>query len=147
MELPRIDEHSTVLAAPPERAWQAVLTVVGGSPRLPAQLVARVLGCADREAIGTLPDPGATVLGFHVARAEPPRLLALEGSHRFAQYALTFSVESAGDGGSRVNAETHARFPGTAGRAYRALVIGSRGHVVSVRAILARVRRQAESRG
>lgn len=36
-------------------------------------------------------------------------------------------------------------FPGTAGRGYRTLVIGTRGHVVAVRRLLRATRRRAES--
>ena len=42
-----------------------------------------------------------------------------------------------------MTAVTYADFPGPRGRAYRAAVIGSRGHVVAVRRILAAIRERA----
>jgi hypothetical protein len=77
--------------------------------------------------------------GFHVTESDPPRKLVLEGSHPFSRYALVFLVEPAPGGGSRVRAQTWADFPGPQGRVYRALVIGSRLHVVAVRRMLRRV--------
>jgi hypothetical protein len=43
-----------------------------------------------------------------------------------------------------VRAETRAAFPGLQGRAYRALVIGTRGHVLAVRRLLRAVKARAE---
>ena len=80
---------------------------------------------------------------FRVAMAEPPRRLILEGEHRYSRYRLAFEIEETSTG-SRVTATTHAAFPGRAGRAYRALVIGSRAHVVATKLMLAAVKRRAE---
>jgi hypothetical protein len=91
-------------------------------------------------------DIGSTLPGFVVARAIPPVTLALEGEHRFSRYALIFRIDRLANGGSRLRAETRAEFPGTRGRLYRALVIGTRGHVLAVRRILRAVRRRAERR-
>jgi hypothetical protein len=74
-----------------------------------------------------------------------PTLYALLGAHRFARYALVFCIESIDDGDrSLLRAETRAEFPGTKGRIYRALVIGTRGHVLVVRRLLSAVGRRAE---
>ena len=81
---------------------------------------------------------------FRVAREESPSLLALEGRHRFARYALTFQIEPVAREASRVTAETHAAFPGTAGRVYRQLVIGSGGHAIVVRRMLKSLKERAE---
>jgi hypothetical protein len=78
-----------------------------------------------------------------VARSEAPVELALEGSHRFSRYALILRIDDLG-GRSRLRAETRAEFPGPHGRVYRALVIGTRGHVLMVRRILGAVKRRAE---
>jgi hypothetical protein len=146
-ELPRIDEHSAVVRAPPERTWSALQHVVSRAfSRPPASLAARVLGCRPAHVGGPrVLAPGSTVPGFRVAQSEPPGLLALEGEHRFSRYSLTFRLDELPDGTSRLCAETHAAFPGTAGRAYRAAVIGSRAHVLVVRRLLARIARRAES--
>ncbi|MEY9989861.1 hypothetical protein ABIE67_001893 [Streptomyces sp. V4I8] len=86
--------------------------------------------------------------GFHVVTAVPAKELALAGSHPFATYALIFRLEEAGAGRTRVRAESRAAFPGPAGRLYRLLVIGTRGHAWAVRRMLRRVGEDAlEGRG
>jgi hypothetical protein len=146
-DLPRIDEHAVVLRATADRTWSALQHVVSHSfSRPPASLMARVLGCQPARAGGPrLLAPGSTLPGFRVVESEPPGLLALEGEHRFSRYSLTFHLDELPDGTSRLRAETHAAFPGTAGRAYRAAVIGSRAHVLVVRRLLGAVARRAES--
>jgi hypothetical protein len=89
-------------------------------------------------------EEGSPVVGFRVVRANRPTLLALEGEHRYSRYALTFRLEELGPGRTEVRAETHAEFPGVQGRVYRALVIGSRAHVITVRSMLRAVKRRAE---
>lgn len=64
------------------------------------------------------------------------------GRHRFSRYALTFRLRDAG-AATVVTAESRAEFPGVTGTAYRALVVGSGGHVVAVRRMLARVASEA----
>jgi hypothetical protein len=144
--LPHIDEHSMEIDADPAVTWDALLRVAedsvsaGAAPRL-----ARLLGCADVEASGPRPlAAGSTVPGFHVAAAEGPKELALAGRHRFSTYALVFRLDDLGDGRTRLRAETRAEFPGLKGRAYRAMVIGTRGHVLATRRILGAVKRRAE---
>ena len=67
----------------------------------------------------------------------------LAGRHHFSDYALTFTLEPAGDGVALV-ARTEATFPGVHGRAYRALVIGSGAHRRLTRRWLERIRADAE---
>jgi hypothetical protein len=143
--LPPIDEHSVVVDAPPSATWDALVGVVGGAfgGRVSASL-ARALGCAETEATGDLRHPGGTIPGFVVARVIPPVLLGLLGAHRFSRYALVFRIDELKEDRSRLRAETRAEFPGVQGRAYRALVIGSRGHVLVVRRLLRAVRKRAE---
>jgi len=83
--------------------------------------------------------------GFHVAHAASPSELFLAGSHRFSRYALLFRIDVINTGSSRLRAETRAAFPGLSGAVYRALVIGTRAHVVALRRLLAGVKRTAES--
>lgn len=131
--LPSVDEHRRTIAASPEQAWEAV-----------SKLVRRRL---------TRPAPSAFVAlwklepksGFAVDEEEAPRHLTLRGRHRFSRYELAFDVEPT-DGGVTVLARTHAEFPGLAGRAYRALVIGSGGHRLAVRQMLRQIARAAEPR-
>lgn len=141
-----MDEHATEVAAPPARVWEALLgaveAVVSGAA---APRYARLVGCADTTASGPRPlGVGSTVPGFHVAAATAPRELALAGSHRFSEYLLTFRLDDLGDGRTRVRAETRAEFPGLKGRAYRALVIDTRMHVLATNRIVGSVRRRAE---
>ena len=51
---------------------------------------------------------------------------------------LAFDIEQAADGVT-VSARTSAAFPGVWGRLYRALVIGTGGHALVVRAMLKRI--------
>lgn len=142
--LPWVDEHASELDATPAVVWPALLRTVekmtagGAAPRY-----ARAVGCADTEAGGPRPlEVGSTVPGFHVAELIPERVLALRGSHRFAAYELAFRLEPLGGVRTRLVAETRAEFPGAKGRAYRALVIGTRMHVLVVRRVLAGVARR-----
>jgi hypothetical protein len=68
----------------------------------------------------------------------------LEGKHLFSRYALTFRIDRLDGGRSRVRAESSAAFPGYRGAAYRALVIGTRGHIAGVRGILRQIKIGAE---
>ncbi len=146
-ELPWIDEHAAEIAALPAVVWPALLRTVermtagGAAPRY-----ARAVGCADAEAGGPRPlEVGSTVPGFHVAALTPQRLLVLAGSHHFSDYALCFRLEPLGGVRTRLVAETRAVFPGLKGRAYRALVIDTRMHVLVTRRVLRSVTRRAEA--
>jgi hypothetical protein len=109
-------------------------------------MLARALGCVDVEASGARPlGMGSTCPGFHVAAAEEQVMLALVGAHRFSSYALIFRLDDLGAKGTRLSAETRAEFPGLKGRLYRAMVIGTRGHVIVTRGLLAAVERRVES--
>jgi hypothetical protein len=146
--LPHIDEHSVSIAAPPDVVWRSLLDVVCGigSGRAKAP-VARALGCAQTEHRGEPGRIGSTVPGFIVTRAVPPGVLALMGEHRFSRYALVFRLDETLAGPVTLSAETRAEFPQKRGSAYRALVIGTRGHVLATKSILRAVRRRAEKAG
>jgi hypothetical protein len=135
--LPWVDEHATELDGTPTVVWPALLRTVekmtsgGAAPRY-----ARLVGCADTEVGGPRPlEVGSTFPGFHVAELIPERLLSLRGSHHFSDYELVFRLEPLGGVRTRLVAETRADFPGVKGRAYRALVIGTRMHVLVVRRV------------
>jgi hypothetical protein len=144
--LPHVDEHSAQVLAGTGETWSALLRVVEGSVSAPGAVgFARVLGCADTAAAGPRPlAAGSAITGFHVDAAEEPRELALAGRHRFSEYALVFRLDDLGAAGTRLRAETRAAFPGLRGRLYRALVIGTRGHVVVTRRLLDATKRRAE---
>ncbi len=146
--LPYVDEHSVAVDAPPDATWDALLRVVEGSFGSPSTARgARLLGCADVKPAGPRPlAAGSAVPGFHVGVADAPRELALLGRHRFSDYALVFHLDPA-PSGTTLRAETRAAFPGLRGRAYRALVIGTRAHVLVTRRLLAAVERRAERAG
>ncbi|MGH2936699.1 MAG: hypothetical protein ACRDPE_01100 [Solirubrobacterales bacterium] len=145
-DLPWVDEHAIELDATPAVAWPALLrTVEGITAGRGAPTYARAVGCADTEAGGPRPlEVGSTVPGFHVAALAPERLLVLRGSHHFSDYALVFRLEPLGGVRTRLIAETRAEFPGVKGRAYRALVIGTRMHVLAVRRVQRGVARRVE---
>jgi hypothetical protein len=146
-DLPHVDEHAVDVAAPEQAACDAVLTTLraafgGTGPRRTAAL----LGCEPRTTTGwDRPGAGTTVPGFRVEVAEPPELVVVAGRHRFSRYGIVFRVEPA-PAGCRVRAETRAVFPGPHGALYRLAVIGSGGHVVATRRLLAQIARRAEAR-
>lgn len=144
-ELPAIDEHGVLVHAPVERTWQALLPVVRGSfSGRAAGRVSRALGCRPAEASGEIGERGSTIPGFCIVRVVEPAVLALQGEHRYSRYGLVFRLEPTKDENTLLRAETRAEFPGLKGKAYRTLVIGTRGHVVAVNRILRAVRRRAE---
>src|SRR5262245_5989749 len=143
--LPEVDEHSVEVAASAERTWEALIATL---PRAfdtgLARRGARILGCTDRGAKGEPSVIGSTLPGFVVSRSVRPSTLALLGEHRFSHYALVFRIDELGSTRSRLSAETRADFPGVKGRIYRALVIGTHGHVRVVRRLLRATRKRAD---
>lgn len=144
--LPHIDEHATEVAAGTEVTWEALLRIVEGSFGSSwTGRIAGLLGCADVDAGGPRPlATGSTLPGFHVERAEPSGELALAGSHRFSNYALIFRLDRLDANHTRLRAETRADFPHLKGSVYRALVIGTRGHVLVTRRLLNATKQRAE---
>lgn len=153
-ELPRIDEHTiTIHVDDPGRVWSALGDVLGrsripglGRSRIPTTgYGARLLRVHPGARSGDPLLAGSTLPGFTVVRAEPGKELALVGHHRFSSYTLIFRLV-AGELHTKLSAETRAAFPGISGRVYRGLVIGTRGHVLVVRALLRATCRRAKRR-
>ena len=144
--LPFVDEHYIQIAAPPEIVWDALIHAVDGiGAGRSAPRISRVLGCAQTEVRGGgAGDVGSTLPGFMVTRAIKPAVLALMGQHRYSRYALIFRILQKPSGLVLLSAQTRAEFPGRSGRAYRSLVIGSRGHVAATTSIMRSVRKRAE---
>ena len=143
-DLPFVDEHMIGIEATERRTWDALLeTLPTVFDRAYVRSAGAALGVEHRARRGDLGEIGSTLPGFVVARAVPPAVLALLGQHRFSRYALIFRIEKT-DAGVRLRAETRAEFPGGTGRAYRALVIGTRGHVLVTRRVLNAVKKRAE---
>jgi len=146
--LPYIDDHVKEIHASAEQVWHGLLSTLRRFPSVPARLASawglepstRTGGWSSGVAVGD------AITGFAVAEVEPLRLLTLRGTHRFSEYELRFELELSTSGGICLHARSSAAFPHLKGRIYRALVIGSRGHRVGVRRILAHVQRQAEGR-
>jgi hypothetical protein len=145
-DLPHIDEHSIVIEATPDAVWDALLRVIEGSFASGASTTgARLLGCDDTVASGPRPLADGSVLpGFHVETAQRPQELAIAGGHRFSDYALIFRLDQQDGNRTMLRAETRATFPGLKGGAYRAMVIGTRIHVLVTRRILSAAKRSAE---
>jgi hypothetical protein len=130
-ELPYIDEHAIRIVASPEVVWRALEQYVTAFLRSTEDgLLTRLLGAVPRA-------------GFEIAERVPPDRLTLVGRHRFARYQLAFDLTATADGATHLCASTHAEFPGVRGRVYRALVIGTRAHVVATTHILRSIRRRA----
>jgi hypothetical protein len=145
--LPFVDEHFVEIAATPDAVWQALLVRLaraGAASRAPG--VARRLRSRHTHVSGPVGEIGSTLPGFVVTRAVEPAVLALMGQHRFARYALVFRILEKPSGLVLLSAQTRAEFPGAKGRAYRALVVGSRAHRLVTRRILRAVRYRAEGR-
>lgn len=144
--LPHVDEHSIVVHADEATVWDALTRGVERSFAGSAvPTITRVLGCAEQASGGPRPlATGSTMPGFRVAVAEPRRTLGLMGDHRFSHYALIFRIDVLAPHRTRVRAETRAVFPGVSGRIYRALVIGTKGHVLATRRMLAAIEARAE---
>ena len=144
-DLPFVDEHAIGIEATEQETWDALLETL---PKLFDTGLVRpasaALGVEHRDRAGDISEIGSTLPGFVVSRAVPPAVLALLGQHRFSRYALIFRIQKTSSG-VMLRAETRAEFPGAKGRAYRGMVIGTRGHVLVTRRILNAVRRRAES--
>jgi hypothetical protein len=144
--LPYLDELPIEIGADRDATWAALLRVVEGSfTSARGRGPARLLACEDTEPSGPRPlAQGSAFPGFHVETAAPPNELALAGRHRFSTYLLSFRLEDAGGGRTRLIAKTRAAFPGLKGGIYRALVIGTRMHVLVTRRLLTATKRRAE---
>jgi hypothetical protein len=143
-QLPSVDEHGVLVLAPREVVWAALVKTLGSFSSSGRERAAALLGCAETETSGEPGRIGSTMPGFVVTRVIEPAVIALAGQHRFSRYGLIFILEPTDDEQTLLRAETRAAFPGVAGRLYRALVIGTRGHVLAVNRILRAVRRRAE---
>jgi hypothetical protein len=141
VELPFVDEHRVVIAAPPEAVWRVLTRLVARSRR-GTEAFAYVLGAHPRRASNGPLLEGATVPGFEVAEAVPGRLLRLIGHHRFSRYELRYTLDPQ-PAGTVLSARTRAAFPRLRGTFYRGLVIGSGAHSVLLRRQLDAVRRRA----
>jgi len=91
-------------------------------------------------------DPTTVPFGFVLDAATPRQRFALKGRHWFAVYELIFELFDDGPDHTRVTAQSWAAFPGIAGKAYRALVIGTGGHRIVVRSMLKNIAAKASSR-
>jgi hypothetical protein len=127
--LPYLDTHTITVALGPEQVWQRTCRYADG------------LGIGDRNPLAVLlgTDPRS---GFAVTEEIPGELVTLAGRHRFARYELVFQVEPrTAERTTLLHAHSYAEFPGAAGRAYRALVIGTGLHVVATTRMLHQIAR------
>jgi hypothetical protein len=144
-DLPFIDAHSRVIDADADDVWTALGRMLAKTDHLTTAVAVRLLGAHPARAAGDPLTPGSSVPGFGVVRSVRPTELVLAGRHRFSRYELTFALEPA-DGTTLVRAESRAAFPGVRGRLYERIVIGSRGHIVAVRRLLAAIASEVTAR-
>ncbi|MEV0093928.1 hypothetical protein [Streptomyces sp. NPDC050738] len=144
--LPYVDVHTTVIAADADAVWRGLGETLDRSFAGAGMVrYTQLIGAADTTRSGPRPcAEGSTYPGFRVTTAEPGRELILQGRHRFSTYALIFRIEPAGPGQTLLSAESRASFPGLAGGVYRALVIGTHGHVLGMRRMMTSIRRRSE---
>lgn len=128
MALPLLDEHSTSIGAAPPVVWRAVRRYAGALTRTDHAVLGRLLGAEPRS-------------GFDVAEEVEPARVVLAGRHRFARYRLVFELDEGSGTTTRLTIRSLAAFPGARGRVYRTLLIGTGGHVLAVRHMLRRIRR------
>jgi hypothetical protein len=144
-ELHYIDTHTVSVDASPEQVWRALLATLRPLGAGLPHLMISAWGLEPGVRHGDWdPDPtvGDAIVVFGVAGVDPPRSLTLRGRHRFSRYELRFEITEGSAGRAVLHAHTSAVFPGLAGSAYRALVIGTGGHRVAVRRLLAAVARR-----
>lgn len=141
-DLPFIDEHQVLAAAPAAAVWRVLGTRFGGLPP-GAATYARLIAADPPRASGTPLTEGATVPGFAVAEAVPERRARLTGRHRFSRYTLDFTLVPE-SGGTTLSARSYAEFPGLLGGVYRGFVISSGAHRVLVRRLLRTIAARAE---
>lgn len=146
-ELPYVDEHAVTVAAPPQPIFDAIASVLRRTFGPSDNPVIRVLGAQPSRTSGGPLRAGSTFPAFAVDGYDEQSVLALTGRHRFSHYALVFRLAPAGADRTTVTAETRAVFPGWHGTVYRMLVIGTKGHVLATRRLLAMIRDQAQAAG
>lgn len=128
--LPVMDEHSVIVASPREAVWQSVVQYGRGLTLSRHRLLGAVLGAEPRS-------------GFEISHQIEGERLELSGRHRFARYRLVFSLSEQRNHALKLSATSYAAFPGARGRLYRALLLGSGGHVLAVRHMLRAISRHA----
>lgn len=118
IELPAVDVHAITIAMKRDQVWTGLRCFATRSLISGGNALTRILGTVPRS-------------GFQVAEAVPGERLTLTGRHRFSRYALVFELHDGVGGRTVLRARTFAAFPGLHGRMYRALVIGTRLHVLA----------------
>ena len=127
--LPLLDEHSAIVQGSASAVWEAVRHYALGLAQSDRTLVGRILG----------PEPPS---GFDVAEEVEGERIALTGRHRFARYRLVFELAARPGNTTRLSVLSFAVFPGARGRLYRALLMGTGGHVLAVRHMVRTIQRQ-----
>jgi hypothetical protein len=143
--LPPLDEHGIQIDAPSEVVWPAMIAAVRKTLGHPssARLV-KGLGSEEVAVDTNFPAIGSTLPGFVVARVVGPAVLALEGEHDYARYAVVFVLDPLPEDRTLLRAQTRADFKGTRGKAFRRLTLGTHLHGAILRQILRKARKQAE---
>ena len=132
MSLPLLDERVAIVDADRDAVWQAVRTCAGRLSDSPHAALGRLLGA----------EP---VSGFRIADELEGESVTLEGRHHFASYRLILETYAHGGSSTELRVRSLADFRGASGQVYRALLMGTRGHVLAVRHLIRTVRRMAEA--
>ena len=139
-DLPFIDRHCVEVHAPKDKLWVALGEVLSrGFGGIGTATIAGLLGTEHRSVTGPPLAVGSSIVGFRVVESEPERHVVLAGEHRFSRYKLTFDLED-----DELCATTHAEFPGLRGAAYKAVLLGARGHVLATKRLLRKIKERAE---
>ena len=143
--LPPLDEHGIQIDAPGEVVWPALIASVRKTLGHPTSArFVKGLGSEEVAVDSNFPAIGSTLPGFVVARVIGPAVLALEGEHNYARYAVVFLLDPLPDERTLLRAQTRADFKGVRGKAFRRLTIGTHAHGAILRQILRKARSQAE---
>lgn len=142
-DLPFIDEHEILVAAPAAAVWQSLAAQLTSSRVPGTEAFTYLVGAGQHRVSGKPLTEGSSIPGFRVAAAEPEAHVSLAGQHRFSRYVLDFTLAPEA-GGTRLTACSFGEFPGFFGGVYRQLVIGSGAHRVIVRHMIRTIARRAE---
>ena len=127
--IPLLDEHSAMLHRSRSTVWPVVRQYARSLAQSDVVVLGRILGTEPRS-------------GFEVEEEVEGERLALCGRHRFARYRLVFELTAQPNDATKLSVQSYAAFRGVLGQLYRALLMGTGGHVLAVRHMLRTIQRR-----